>query len=133
MCWEVIAAIAASATLIFSVVFFVLIPIVQRYRRSKPLSRIIELKDDAIRIQNDNNRVLTEAELDKFKQEVNDLKTELLAEISKISKHRAKQYKMWGEVDTYLFRRIADKEQLIYLGVINSCWKLADKIIEKYS
>ncbi len=133
MCWEVIAAIASSATFILSIALFILVPIIQRHVRSKPLSLIIELKDKAIKIQNQYNRILTKEELDEFKKEVDNLKVELLAEISKISKYRAKQYNMWGEVNTYLFRKINNEEQLIYLGVINSCWKLADNIIEKYS
>jgi len=133
MCWEVIAACSASAGIIFSVVYFVIIPFALRRRRSKPLARIIELKDEAIKIQNDNNKTLSDAELTTFKQEVDALKAELLAEIGKISKLRARQYENWGEVDTYLFRRISNREQLVYLGIINSCWKLADRIIEKYS
>ena len=67
MRWEVIAAIAASATFILSLVLFVIVPVIQRHTRSKLLSRIIELKDNAIGMQNDNNRTLTEEELDKFK------------------------------------------------------------------
>ncbi|MFC1904121.1 hypothetical protein ACFLXJ_00985 [Chloroflexota bacterium] len=133
MCWEITAAIAASATLVFSLLVFGVIPIWKRFKRKAPISRIHVLKDKAIEIQNGNNRNnLTEDELNNFKREVENLKQELLDEISKISKPISKQYKKFGAVDISMFRKIADGEQQMYLGYIRRCWELADKIIDKY-
>jgi hypothetical protein len=132
MCWAVAAAIAASAGLLFSIFIFIF-PHIQRRKRRPCLSKIKELKREAIKLQNEHCRALGSKELDVFKTKVRSVKARLLDEIREISKDKAQQYEDFGEVDVKLFWNVKNEEQKIYLGVIRRCWGIADEVINKYS
>lgn len=133
MSWDSVAAIAASATLVFSVIVFGVLPKLQKSKWRKILPKIIELKDKAVCIQNDYWRNLSPDELSKFHKEVEDLKEELLNEIAKVSKSQAARYKIYGTVDITPFLSISNSQQRMMLGYIRRTWQIADEIIDKYS
>jgi len=99
----------------------------------KVLPQIIELKEMAVHIQNENWQDLSANDLSNLENEVDILKKGLLTEIAKISKSRADRYNIYGTVDTAPFRDIKNKHQKMLLGYIRRTWQIADEIIDKYS
>lgn len=129
-CWQItltaIAAISASVTLLFK-----LYSVWQVNRWKKILPRMLEIKTDAVNLQNDNSKDLSEEELLSFEKQVNDVKASLISEISKVSKTKANRYELYGLVP--LFQNIKNEKQRKLLGVATRTWQIADEILDKYS
>jgi hypothetical protein len=57
MCWEAIAAVAATTTVVLTVYLFIIKPRLIESKRKTPLSRLADLKVKAVNLQNKNKDI----------------------------------------------------------------------------
>ena len=97
------------------------------------MPQIIEIKDMAIDLQNENWHNIKGDLLVKFQEEVDILKGVLLTEIAKVSKTTADRYNKYGTVDTAPFMGIIGGHQRMLLGYIRQTWQIANELADKYA
>ena len=106
----------------------------QRGKRDKISLRLAELKEEAVKLQNQYWKdIAKEEEIKQFIMQVINWKKSFIGEVMKISVPKAKQCEYLGMIDETPFLQVRDPLHRKHLAIINEYWQLADKVLDQYS
>ncbi|MFC1899787.1 hypothetical protein ACFLXP_05630 [Chloroflexota bacterium] len=125
---------AIIVTLLVQISILMLIPVWRRRLWKKTSPQLIELRDNAVDLENENwCKNLGNNDLKELEGEVELIQGLVLTEIVKISKTIAKRYNRLNMVDITPFEDIIDRRQRALLGNIRQTWQMANQLIDKYT
>lgn len=133
MFWQITAAVAATIGLLFAIFVFTY-PHLQRWRRSKPLSRIDELRKKMISLHNQYSKPgITDAEMTDLKKAIGQNKAAFINELKKISKEQARKYESIGFYKLGYFKGIDNTKHSRLLASNRTLIEITEKVIDKYT